>query len=166
VPGQKLLWEASTVGERPYGVKVGENGVFAVFDNSLKVYDFDGNTVANYDFEGRKIKSMALSSTFAAVALNEKTLGTIDRVLVFDGGGKVYENTVAGEVRDMRFSEEHEYLYLLTREGLGKINTGEKTLEFMAGDYDETANKIVYADGKKIYLAGRAKIIAVDAEQS
>jgi len=166
VAGQKLLWAAETAGERPYGVKVGENSVFAVFDNSLKVYDFSGNAVTNYNFEGRKIRAMALSSTFAAVALNEKTLGTADRVLIFDGsGGKVCENTVAGEVRDMKFSEGHEFLYLLTREGLSKIDTGGKTLEFVADEYDETANKIVYADGKKIYLAGRAKIISVDAEQ-
>jgi len=157
--------EIEITGEQPYRVKISRDGVFAAFDNSFRAYDFDGEESANYNFAGRKLQAAAFSAGFAAIALNEKTLGTNDRLLIFDSRGDIiYENTVGAEIIDMQFSADQNYLYFLTRDGLHKINTGDGAPGFVTSGYDETARKIIRADENKIYMSGRSKIIAVEVE--
>jgi len=164
---ETIVKETEVAGERPYLIKLNANGVFAVFDNSFRAYGLDGAEISGYALAGRKIQAVSLTSVYAALAVNEKTPGTTDRVLVFDGNGDIiYENTFNAEIIDMKFSEDRNFLYFITREGLHKIDTEHKTLEFVADGYDESAKKIIRADLDKIYLAGRGKIIAVDAKQT
>ena len=153
-------------GEQPYGVKLNENGIFAVFENSLRFYDSDGAGISQYNFAYRKIQAMSLTQELAAIVLNEKTLGTDDRILVFDGkGGIIYDNISDAQVIDIKFSEDYKFLYYLARSGLYKIDIEQGISELAAdtGEYDDTANFIVYANDKNIYLSGLLKINVIGA---
>ena len=152
-------------GEQPYSIKLNETGIFAVFENSLRFYNQNGDEILNYNFTYRKIEAISLTSKLAAVVLNEKTLGTDNKILIFDGNSNVlYDNIINAEIIDMKFSEDYKFLYFLTRTGLYKINIEQKTFEFVTSEYDETTNSIVYANDTNIFLSGLLKINAVDAE--
>ena len=163
---RKLKKEIKIHGEQPYGVKLNEKGIFAVFENSLRVYDLKGSEVLNYNFLYRKIHKLSLTSKYAAVVLSEKTLGTDDRILVFDGNGDIlYDNIITIEIMDVKFSDDNKTLYFLARTGLYKINIEQRTFEFVTDEYDETTDSIVYANENHIYLSGLTKINAVDAAE-
>ena len=154
-----------TVGEIPYGIKLNENGVFAVFENSFKFYDLDGREISSYNFMYRKIQKMLLTQKLAAVVLCEKTLGTDDRILIFDGDGNIlYENVLNAEILDIKFSDDYKLLYFLTRSGLYKINIGQKAFEFIQGEYDETVNNIIFANEKNIFVSGLFKLNILDVK--
>ena len=153
------------VGEIPYRVKLNGNGVFAVFENSFRFYDLKGGEISKYNFTSRKIQKIALTSNLASVVLNEKTLGTDDRILVFDRNGNLLFNQVIdAEIMDIKFSADGRFLYYLTRTGLYKISVVQGTFEPVKGAYDETTNDIVYANEKNIYLAGLVKINILDVD--
>ena len=152
-------------GQQPYGVKLNENGIFAAFENSLRFYNLSGDEIYNYNFMYRKIQQMSLTSKFAAVVLSEKTLGTDDRILIFDANADIlYDNIINAEIMDMKFSEDYRFLYFLTRTGLYKIDITQKIFEFVTNEYEETTDSIIYANDKNIFLSGALKINAVDAE--
>ena len=152
-------------GEQPYGVKLNENGTFAVFENSFRFYNLNGDEISSYNFMYRKIEAISLTSRLAAVVLNEKTLGTDERVLIFDeNAGILYDNVISAEIMDIKFSEDYKILYFLTRTGLYKINIEQKTFEFVTNEYDETTDSIIYANEKNIFLSGLLKINAVDVK--
>jgi|GEM_PF-1695011 len=152
-------------GEQPYGVKINTGGVYAVFENSFRCYDSSGNSVSTYDFAYRKIQKMSLTSEYAVLVLSEKTLGTDDRILIFDVNGDVlYDNIINEEVTDMQFSQDCKLLYYLTRSGLYKIDIEQKTFEFVTTEYDDTTDNIIYADDKNIFLSGLMKINTVDVK--
>ena len=150
-------------GERPYGVKLGESGVFAVFENSLRFYGRTGEQISKYDFSHRKIEKTALSEKFASVVLNEKTLGIDNRILMFGENGEIAYDSVTGiEITDMAFSKDCRFLYFLARTGLYRLDTASSAFEFVTKQYEETVNRIVYAADKTIYFSGLLKISAVD----
>jgi len=152
-------------GEQPYGIKLNDNGAFAVFENSFRFYNLNGDEISNYNFMYRKIHAVSLTQKVAAVVLNEKTLGTDDRVLIFDDNDDIlYDNVISAEIMDIKFSEDYKILYFLTRTGLYKINIEQKTFEFVTDEYDETTNFIVYANEKNIFLSGLLKINAIDVK--
>ena len=151
-------------GEQPYGVKLNDNGVFAVFENSFRVYDISGGEISDYDFMYRKIHAMALTPKLASVVLSEKTLGANDRILIFDSGGNIlYDQIIDAQIINIKFSEDYKFLYFLTRAGLYRVNIEQKIFELAAasGEYDETTDSIVYANDRNIYLSGLLKINAV-----
>jgi len=151
------------IGEQPYGVRLTENGVYAVFENSFRIYDRNGSHVLNYNFEYRNIRAMQLMPSLAAVVLNEKTLGIDDRILIFDETGDIlYDGAVGAEIRDIQFSEDFRFLYFLTRTGLYEINIGQKTFELVTNEYDETANNIIYANDRNIFLSGLTKVNIIE----
>jgi hypothetical protein len=157
--------QIEVIGEKPYGVKLTESGVFAVFENSFRAYDPGGNAVLNYDFAFRDIRAISLTPQAAAVVLNERTLGTNDRILIFGGNGSIlYDDTVDAEIRSAEFSRDHKFLYFLTRSGLYRIDTEKKTVEFVTDEYDETTNNIVYANDKNIFLSGLVKINIIEVD--
>ena len=152
-------------GEQPYGVKLNENGAFAVFENSLKFYNSKGDEISSYNFMYRSIQQMSLTSRFAAVVLNEKNLGVDNRILIFDGNADIlYDNIINAEIMDIKFSEDYRFLYFLTRTGLYKIDINQKTFEFVTNEYDETTDSIVYANEKNVFLSGLLKINAINVE--
>jgi len=152
-------------GEQPYIVKLNENGIFAIFENSFRVYNSDGDGILNYDFDYRTIQAMSLTEKLSAVVLNEKTLGIDNRILIFDGlGNIIYDYVLSAEVIDIRFSSDCRFLYFLTRAGLYKIDTEQKTFELMTNEYDETMDCIVYANAKNIFLSGVLKINIIEIE--
>ena len=162
---KKPVKEIEITGEQPYGVKLNEHGVFAVFENSFMFYDLNGNYVSSYDFERRKIKFLSLTHKLSAVVLNEKSLGTNDRILIFDGGGNIlYENAFGEEITDIKFSEDYKFLYFLTHAGLNKIDISQKNSVFVTDEFDETTDNIVYANEKNIYLSGLLKINIIKAD--
>jgi hypothetical protein len=155
-------------GELPYGVRLiqsengAANGIFAVFENSLRVYDKDGGEVLIYDFDNRTLRQFSLTDKLAAAVLEERTLGIDNRIIIFGGDGKIlYEAAIGAEVTDIRFSEDFRFLYFLTRGGLYEIDIGRRTFEFVTNEYDETADMIVRADGRHAYLSGLVKINVV-----
>ena len=156
---EEPLNQIEIIGEQPYGVKLTETGVFAIFENSFRIYDCGGSGILNYDFAFRKIRAMSLTPKLAAVVLDEKTLGTDCRMLIFDEAGNIlYDNIIGAEIRDIQFSEDYKILYFLTRTGLYKINIDHATFEFVTNEYDETTNNIIYANDKNIFLSGLVKI--------
>jgi hypothetical protein len=161
------LRQIEITGEQPYEVRLTESGegVFAVFENSFRVYGENGNALANYDFAFRDIRGISLMPRLSAVVLSEKTLGIYDRILIFDvNGGIIYDNVIGEEIRDIQFSEDYKYLYFLTRTGLYKINTERGIFEFVTNEYDETTNNIVYANDRNIFLSGLVKINIAEAD--
>jgi len=152
-------------GEQPYMVKLGEEGVCALFENSLRFYGRGGEYLSKYDFDYRKIEKAALGGRFACVVLNEKTLGIENRILIFRENGDIAYDAVMGiEIIDIRFSEELDFLYLLARTGLYRVDIENTDFKFMTADYEETANRIVHAAGKTVYLSGLLKINAIELE--
>lgn len=150
-------------GERPYGVKLCENGVFAVFENSLRFYSRTGEQISKYDFSHRKIEKIALGEKFASVVLNEKTLGIDNRILMLGGNGEIaYDAVTAIEITDMAFSKDCGFLYFLARTGLYRLDTASFVFGFVTAEYEESANHIVYAADKTVFLSGLLKISAVD----
>ena len=165
---EEPIKKTEITGEQPYRIKLHEEGIFAVFENSFRFYDLNGEEISSYDFAQRKIETADLTSRFAAVALSEATLGTCDLILIFGGNGNIlYEYAVDEEIKDIKFSENFEFMYFLTRTGLYKINTVKTGPPLLVStDYDETADSIVYANEKKIFLSGLVKINAVDAGEN
>ena len=162
---EKPVKEIQIYGEQPYAVKLNENGIFAVYENSLRFYSLNGDNISNYNFTYRKIETVSLTDKLAAVVLNEKTLGTDNRFLIFDGNANIlYDNIINAEIMDIKFSEDYKFLYFLTRTGLYKINIEQKTFEFVTNEYDETTDSIVYANDRNIFLSGLQKINAVEVK--
>jgi len=156
--------EITVSGEQPYGVKLNSNGFCAVFENEIKFYNTDGDEISSYNFEYRKIQSMLLTANYSAVILNEKTLGSDSRILIFDAAGAVlYDNVVSSEITDIKFSEDNNFLYFLARTGLYKVDINQKIFELVTNQYDETTDRIVYANAKNIFLSGLVKINIIKA---
>ncbi|MCL2772099.1 MAG: DUF5711 family protein [Oscillospiraceae bacterium] len=155
----------SVVGEQPYGVKLNLNGFCAVLENEIKFYNTDGDEVSSYNFAYRKIQSMLLTANYSAVVLNEKTLGSDSRILIFDASGNVlYDNVVSSEIMDIKFSEDNNFLYFLARTGLYKVDIKQKIFELVTNQYDDTTDCIVYANDKNIFLSGLVKINIIKAD--
>lgn len=149
-------------GERPYGVKACESGVFALFENSLRFYSRTGEPLLQYGFDYRKLEKAALGENFAAVVLNEKTLGIENRILIFGEGGEIiYDGVIGVEIIDIEFSGDYRFLYFLARTGLYRVDMEKADFEFVTGEYEENANRIVYAAEKTVFLSGLSKINAV-----
>jgi len=173
--GRLVLYETSSPdpictveipGEWPYGVKLTESGVFAVFDNSLRFYTAEGEAVSVYAFNYRKIEKSALGGSFACVVLGEKTLGIENRILIFgEGGGIVYDAVRGIEIIDIKFSEDQKFLYLLARTGLYRVDIENAEFGFVSSEYEESANHIVHASEKTVFLSGLLKINAIDVSQ-
>ncbi|MCL2095374.1 MAG: DUF5711 family protein [Oscillospiraceae bacterium] len=172
--GRIILYETNSeepagiievTGQQPYRVKLNGAGIFAVFENSFGAYDFGGNALLNYDFAYRSIRAASLTEKFASVVLTEKTLGANDRILIFDeAGGIIYDETTGTEIKDIGFSDDYKFLYFLTRTGLYAVDTERKTCELVTDEYDETADNIIYANNKNIFLSGILKISIADAQ--
>ena len=164
-------------GEQPYGVKLNQDGIFAVFENSVRFYDNNGDFISSYNFSGRTIRSMSLTEKLAAVVLTERTLGADNRILIFDGAGNILYDAVAdSEIKDLKFSKDYRELYFLTRAGLYRINIinninigQEKSseikseFEFITDEYDETTDNIIYANDRNIFLSGLTKVNIINA---
>jgi len=156
---EEVKSQIEIIGEIPYSVKLNQSGIFAVFENSIRFYDLKGDEITKYHFSYRKIQKIALAPKAAAVVLNEKTLGTDDRILIFDVNGNIlYDDVVNSEVMDINFSDDYQFLYYITRTGLYKITVAQGASELVPGAYDETADDIIYANEKNIYLSGLLKI--------
>ncbi|MCL1792379.1 MAG: DUF5711 family protein [Oscillospiraceae bacterium] len=149
-------------GERPYGIKLCESGVFALFENSLKFYSQTGELVSQYGFDYRKIEKAELGAKFSCVVLGEKTLGIENRILIFGESGEIaYDGAIGLEIMDIKFSEDYCFLYFLARTGLYRVEIGNSEFKFLTGEYEETANRIIHANGKTVFLSGLVKINAV-----
>ncbi|MCL2159720.1 MAG: DUF5711 family protein [Oscillospiraceae bacterium] len=152
-------------GERPYGVKVTESGVFAIFDSSLRCYAQKGDELLKYDFKSKKLAAAELGPKLAAIVLSEPTVKTDNRILIFDEGGNIlYDNAIALEIIDIKLSKDSKFLYFLARSGLYKVDIEQKTFESVEGEYDETADCIIYANDKNIFMYGLAKINVLSAK--
>jgi hypothetical protein len=164
---EEAVREIKIRGEMAYELKMNDSGFCVVLDSSVRFYDLDGLESAYYNLAGRTIQATELGADFSAVILNEKTLGSNSRILIFDKHGNIVcEQLENAEIMDIKFSAEYNYLYYLTRTGIYKITVAEDISELfisrMNGDlqaeYDETTRRIVFANEKNIYLAGFAKV--------
>ena len=170
------LAEITVRGERPFTVNMSDNGFTVLFENSIRFYDFDGEELGNYSFTGRTMHMAELGAEFSVVALNEWTIGNEGRILIFANSGElVFERAVNMEIIDMRFSENYNYLYFLTRQGIYRIRISEDTAntmelfiprldEYGEPNYNETARRIVLANDRNIIVAGLSSvnILAID----
>ena len=158
-------------GEMPLMVKLNAAGFCVLLENSIRFYDMSGEETGRYGFSGSRIRAVELGRYYSAVILNERTIGNEVRILIFDAAGNIVcDHRVDMEITDIRFAENYNYLYALTRRGIYKINIAEDTLElFIArinardgeypeANYDETARRIIFANERNIILAGLSKI--------
>ena len=164
---QEPVREIEIRGERPYRVKLNDNGFVAVLGDSVRFYDLDGEQVASYNLSGRALQRLELGAEYSAVILNERTLGNDSRILVFDSAGNiVWEQAAGEEIKDAVFDAGYNYLYYLSRTGLYEISLREgshrrvtaRIDEYGAVMYDETARRIIFAGEANIFLAGLAKV--------
>lgn len=159
--------EIFVYGELPYEVTFNSNseGFSVLFENSVRFYDSEGTEISKYDFAYRQIQAILMTKNYSAVVLNEKTLGSDNRILVFDNSGNIiYDNVISAEIIDIKFSEDFNFLYFLTRTGLFKIDIEHKVFEFVTNQYDETTNRIIHANAKNIFLSGFVKVNIEDTE--
>ena len=161
--------EIFVYGELPYEVtfRSDSEGFSVLFENSVRFYDFEGTETVKHDFAYSQIQSIMMTKNYSAVVLNEKTLGSSSRILIFDVMGKlICENIVSAEIMDIKFSEDYDFLYFLTRTGLYKIDIDRRTFEFVTNKYDETTDRIVYANTKNIFLSGFVKVNITDTDNA
>ena len=154
-------------GERPYRVKLNNSGFCVVLENTVRFYDLNGEEISLYNLAGRTIQLLELGRDFSAVILSERTLGNDSRILIFDKSGDiVWEQSVDREIMDIKFSDDYNYLYFLTRAGLYRIEIDAGIFEQVAArinedgeaEYDETTRSIVFANDRNIFLSGLAKV--------
>ena len=152
-------------GEIPLRVNFNKSGLFAIFENSLQIFDENYDKLENYNFLNKGIEYFRFTPECAAVILGEKTLGNEKSILIFNYLGELlYSEIINTEIIDIKFSEDSTVLYFLTRSGLYKIDIHEKKFELMSAAYDETAYKIIYADDKNIFVSGLTKVNIIKIE--
>ena len=166
------LAEITVRGERPFTINMNDAGFTVLFENSIRFYDFDGEEIGRYGFTGRTMHMVELSAEFSAVVLNEWTIGNEGRILIFDNSGDlVFNRAVDMQIIDMRFAENYDYLYFLTRQGIYRIGIGENAAntitielfmprldEYGEPNYNETSQRIVLANDRNIILAGLSSV--------
>ena len=146
-------------GEIPLRVDFNKNGLFSLFENSLKIFDGNYEKLEDYHFLYRDVEFFNFTTEFAAIVLTEKTLGNEKNILIFDYlGDLIYSEIINADIIDIKFSQDSKALYFLTRSGLYKIDIQERRFELLTAEYDDTSYEIIYADEKNIFVSGLAKV--------
>lgn len=146
----KNLFEYSIDGEFPYACAYLESGNLAVITNqSIRIFNDKFEEIDRESFYEASVGSFNVNRSGAVAVVGTGTLRT---VYAFDSKGKLIYNNPIGE-NILKSDIVGEYLFLQTATGVIRINTDDKTREFLASDQ---GSMLVYSEDTAI-VCGEAK---------
>ena len=146
----KELFKYSIDGEFPYSCAYLENGSLAIVTNrSIQIFDKNFKQDKKQNFYEASVSAFNVSNNGAVAVV---TTGTLRTVYAFDSKGDLVYNKSIGE-NVKRADIVGEYLFLQTASGVVRINTDNKTREFLSSSQ---GSMLVYSEDTAI-VCGEAK---------
>ena len=144
------LFELSIEGEFPLSCAHLDNGRLAVITNrSMRIFDKDFKQTENVSFYEATVTAFNVSKNGAIAVVSS---GSVRTVYALNSAGKLVYNRTIGE-NVTKADIVGDYLFLQTASGVIRINTGNKTRQFLSSS---DGSMLVYSEDTAI-VCGEAK---------
>lgn len=138
-----------------YEVKYLDNGNFcAIGEDSLIVFDTDGNKVGSYDYGGSVLTDFSTDGGFIALALNKYISGSESSVVAVDGEGNVLGEKEIGKTI-LSLSVCGKYVAILTQDMLTVCH--QTLAQYASEDELSAAGCVIMRDDGTAILIGGGK---------
>lgn len=146
----KKLYEHSIQGEFPLSCAFLESGKLAVVTNgSIRIFDKEMNQIKNESFYESRVSAFNVSKNGAIAVV---TTGSLRTVYAFDSNGNlVYDKPIGENI--IKSDIVGEYIFLQTSSGVIRINTDDKTREYLPSNQ---GSMLVYSEDTAI-VCGEAR---------